>query len=70
MHGNHHSLILEMFVTVLFTVLSWAGNAVSLHQLDAAYFEPILHLTQWAAAIIAMAVGSVALYEKFIKKKN
>ena len=62
----------EVSATILLTIysigISFLNIAPPPPYMDA-WIQPVLHATQFAAAILAIILGCHAVYEKFYKKK-
>ena len=51
-------------LTLLFAMLSWAGNLCNWQQIDSTLIAPLMHLVQIAAAIVAISIGVRSLLRR------
>ncbi len=59
-----NNMMMNAELTLLFAIISWAGNLFNWQQVDSALIAPLMHIVQIAAAIVAIAIGLKTLLRK------
>lgn len=61
---ENNNIMMNAELTLLFAILSWAGNLCNWQQLDSTLIAPLMHLVQIAAAVVAIAIGLKSLLRR------
>lgn len=61
---ENNNIMMSAELTLLFAMLSWAGNLFNWQQLDSNIIAPLMHIVQIAAAMVAIVIGLKSLMRK------
>lgn len=61
---ENNNMIMNAELTLLFAIISWAGNLFNWQQVDSNLIAPLMHIVQIAAAVVAIAIGLKSLMRK------